>query len=46
MVNEVVPTMQALLGIEPYDEVRGTGFSCFYCHPAGQVTAPVVVPGG
>lgn len=46
MFKKVVPTMQALLGLEDFDAVRGTGFSCYFCHPAGQVGAPAVVPGG
>ncbi|MEZ4267939.1 MAG: hypothetical protein R3F39_16315 [Myxococcota bacterium] len=46
MFQKVVPTMQALLGLEDFDEVRGTGFTCYFCHPAGQVAAPVVAPGG
>lgn len=33
MFNDVLPTMQTLLGAEPYDEDTGTGFSCFSCHP-------------
>lgn len=46
MFQKVVPTMQALLGLEDYDEVRGTGFSCYFCHTAGQIAAPDVAPGG
>lgn len=46
MINKVVPTMQALLGLEEYDPVRGTGFSCFFCHPAGKPAAAAITPGG
>lgn len=33
MFNDVLPTMQTLLGAEPFDEETGLGFSCFACHP-------------
>ncbi len=46
MFQKVVPAMQALLGLEDFDEVRGTGFSCYFCHPAGQPAAPQAAPGG
>lgn len=33
MYQDVIPTMQTLLGAQPYDEETGTGFSCYACHP-------------
>ena len=33
MFNDVLPTMQTLLGAEAVDEETGLGFSCFACHP-------------
>lgn len=43
MFNDVVPTVQALLGAPDYDEATGEGFSCYACHPhAGdEGTTPV-----
>ncbi len=35
MFNEVLPTMQTLMGAPDYDEATGSGFSCFSCHPKG-----------
>lgn len=37
MFQEVVPSMQTMLGAEPYDEATGEGFSCFSCHPKAEV---------
>lgn len=36
MFNRVLPTMQKLLGAEPFDEETGRGFSCFACHPRAE----------
>jgi hypothetical protein len=36
MFNDVVPAMQTLLGMPAFEESTGEGFSCYYCHPAGQ----------
>lgn len=33
MFNQVVPTMQRLLGAQPYDAETQSGFSCYACHP-------------
>ena len=33
MFQEVLPTMQTLLGEEAFDEETGHGFSCYACHP-------------
>ncbi|TNF32537.1 MAG: hypothetical protein EP329_09780 [Deltaproteobacteria bacterium] len=35
MVNEVIPTMQQLLGEEPFDPMTKKGFGCAECHPHG-----------
>lgn len=32
MYNQVLPTMQALLGASAFDEATGAGFTCFACH--------------
>lgn len=36
MFNQVLPSMQRLLGAEPFDPETRTGFSCFACHPTAQ----------
>lgn len=33
MFQQVLPTMQTLVGGEEFDEETGEGFSCFACHP-------------
>ncbi len=38
MFQRVIPTMQTLLGEQPYDETTREGFSCFACHPRGGAT--------
>lgn len=43
MINEVVPNVQALLGVPEWDAATQTGFTCFYCHPKGvSAGAPAV----
>lgn len=32
MMNEVVPQMATLLGVQPYDPATQQGFGCFHCH--------------
>ena len=36
MMQEVVPTMSALLDKEPYNPSSGQGFGCFACHEHAQ----------
>ncbi|GAB5547948.1 MAG: hypothetical protein SangKO_077080 [Sandaracinaceae bacterium] len=33
MFNDVLPTMQTLVGGADFDEETGEGFSCYSCHP-------------
>ncbi len=33
MMEQVVPTMVEVLGVQPYDPSTGQGFGCFSCHP-------------
>ncbi len=40
MSESVVPSMQTLLGLEPYNHETQTGFSCFSCHPHGGESEP------
>lgn len=44
MFQEVLPTMQTLLGAPAYDEATHEGFSCYSCHPhAGdEGTTPLI----
>lgn len=44
MFQEVLPTMQRLLGAPGYDEATQQGFSCYACHPhAGEEgTTPLI----
>ena len=48
MFNDVLPTMQTLVGAPDFDEATGEGFSCYACHPhAGdEGTTPVSLSGG
>jgi hypothetical protein len=47
MFSRVTPTMQTLLGEEPYDEATQQGFSCFACHPhAGDEGTTLIHLGG
>ena len=44
MFQEVLPTMQTLLGAAPYDENTHEGFSCYSCHPhaGAEGTTPLI----
>ena len=39
MFTKVLPTMQTLLGAQPYDDTTQTGFSCYACHPSAGAAA-------
>lgn len=36
MFGTVIPEVQGLLGLRPYDAATGRGFSCFSCHPRAE----------
>jgi hypothetical protein len=39
MYNQVLPTMQALLGAPAFDETTGEGFTCYACHTHAESSA-------